>query len=171
MKEQNIRARGKVSMKIAALWLGSLCLVAPMHAQICGPDVKHSAKTVKGKSSLEVNPPADKALVWVLAPRASTSQTKVSADRVWIGVNQVRTYFVVALNAGTHDFCSKSGPNVAHLKLTLEAGKSYFLEQRVAIGWNSWKMHGPTMLQEVTAQDAATLCKKCRRTEFAEKKD
>lgn len=140
-------------------------------AQICGPDVKHSVKTVKGKSPLEASPPADKALVYVLAPRnaGSISQTKVSADRVWIGVNQLDTYFVAALDPGTHDFCSKSGPNVAHVKLTLEAGKSYFLGQHVVIGWNSWKMHGPTTLQELTAEDAAVLCKECKRTEFFSK--
>lgn len=146
-----------------------------VHAQpqICGPDVKHSTKRVEGKSPLETNPPADKALVYVLAPLrhgGSPSQTKLSADRVWIGVNQYNTYFVAALEPGAHDFCSMSGPNMAHLKLTLEAGKSYFLIQHVAIGWNSWKYHGPTTLQEVAAEDAAALCKKCKRMEFFEKK-
>ena len=85
-------------------------------------------------------------------------------------MNQMGTYFVAALDPGTHDICSKSGPNLAHLKLTLEAGKSYFLEQHVVTGWNSWEMHGPVTLQELTAEDAAARCNKCKRTEFYEKK-
>jgi hypothetical protein len=155
---------------IAILLVATFGTVA--RAQLCGPDVKHSAWRVESQSPLEANPPAGKALVYVLSPRqgGGMSQVKVSADRVWIGVNEMDTYFVAALDPGTHDFCSKSGPNVAHLKLTLEAGKSYYLEQHVVIGWNSWKMHGRTTLQEITEEDTAGICKKCKRMEFSEKK-
>ena len=71
-------------MKIKLALIASLLLaVIPAGAQVCGPDVKHSIKTVKGKSPLENSPPADKALVYALAPRqgGTTSQIKVSADR------------------------------------------------------------------------------------------
>ncbi|HXM32268.1 MAG TPA: DUF2846 domain-containing protein [Chthoniobacterales bacterium] len=148
---------------------GLLLATAPARAQICGPDVKHSTKKVEGKSPLETNPPAGKAVVYVLAPtyEGGYLQMKVSADRVWIGVNQYKSYFVAALDPGEHDFCSKSGDNATHLKLTLEAGKSYYLRQdtvaKMGVGMP------PTTLQELTAEDAAVLLKKCKRMEFAEK--
>jgi len=157
-------------MKITTLLLASLILAAaPARGQLCGPDVKHSTKKVEGKSPLETNPPGGKALVYVLSPtyEGGYLQMKVSADRVWIGVNQYKSYFVVALEPGAHDFCSKSGDNATHLKLTLEAGKSYYLRQdtvaKMGVGMP------PTTLQELTAEDAAVLLKKCKRMEFAEK--
>jgi hypothetical protein len=109
----------------AILIVLSLALsTAPVKAQLCGPDVFHSTKRVKQKSQLETEPPQDKAVVYVLAPtyEAGYTQNKVSADRVWIGVNQYRSYFVVALPPETHDVCSKSGGNVTHLTISVEAG-------------------------------------------------
>jgi hypothetical protein len=76
------------------LLLSPLFAAAPARAQLCGPDVSHSTKRVKDKSSLETDPPKDKAVVYVLAPtyEAGYTQNKVSADRVWIGVNQYHSY-------------------------------------------------------------------------------
>ena len=138
-------------------------------AQLCGPDVKLSTKRVKGKSPLETNPPADKALVYVLAPtyEGGYLQMKMSADRSWIGVNQYKSYFVAALSPGVHDFCSKMGDNATHLKLTLEAGKSYFLRQDAVAKSGMGKP--PTTLLELSQEDAAFLLKKCKRLEFAGK--
>jgi hypothetical protein len=156
-------------------------------AQLCGPDVKHSTRRVEGKSALEANPPSDKALLLVLAPTYESGsiqmklsatltsarvnqykQMKLSADRVWVGVNQYKSYFVAALEPGEYDFCSKSGDNVFHLTMTLEAGQKYFLTQSVVVG-NGFGRKG-NRLDEITAEDAAVLLKKCKRMEFYEKK-
>lgn len=157
-------------MKTTTIIAILLFAAGPARCQLCGPDVKHSTKRANGKSPLETNPPTDKALVYVLAPtyEGGYLQMKLSADRVWIGVNQYKSYFVSTLEPGEHDFCSKSGDNATHLKLTLEAGKSYFLRQdsvaKLGIG------KPPTSLHELSAEDAAVLLKKCKRIEFFEKK-
>ncbi len=158
-----------IARALIAVFSGLFLLNGPAHPQVCGPDVKHSTKRVEGKSALEMNPPADKALVYVLAPtwEGGSVQNKVSADRIWIGVNQYKSYFVVALEPGTHDFCTKSGQNANHLKLDLEAGKSYFLKQDTLVGMGIGVK--ATTLSEITAEDAAVLLKKCKRMEFAEK--
>jgi len=140
------------------------------HGQLCGPDVNHSTRRVEGKSPIETAPPAGKALVYVLAPtyEGGSIQNKVSADRVWIGVNQYKSYFVVALEPGAHDFCTKTGQNANHLKLDLEAGRSYFLKQDTLMGNGIGRK--ATSLSEISAEDAAFLLKKCKRMEFFEKK-
>jgi Protein of unknown function (DUF2846) len=118
----------------------------PARAQICGPDVKLSTRTVKeardpaSLSTLEVNPPADKAIVYVLRNSWGVTtwgfkQTRspLSIDREWVGSGEANSYFVVAVEPGPHDFCSQT-TNGSHLTLTLEAGKTYFLEQRIHVG-------------------------------------
>lgn len=145
------------------MMIGILLLLAsaiPAKAQLCGPDVKHSTKGANGKSPLETSPPAGKALVYVLSPHYGVGrmQMKVSADRVWIGVNQAHRYFVAALDPGTHYFCAEYSKNATHLKLAVEAGKSYFL------------LCDPDVLQELMAEEAAVLLVKCKRMEFFEKK-
>jgi hypothetical protein len=155
--------------RICVVIVWSLVLSMPAKAQLCGPDVSHSTKRVKQKSQLETEPPQDKAVVYVLAPtyEAGYTQNKVSANRVWIGVNQYRSYFVVALPPGTHDFCSKSGGNVNHLTISVEAGKSYFLKQDTMVGSGIGRK--ATILSQITAEDAQVLLKKCKRMVFWEK--
>jgi hypothetical protein len=143
-------------------------------AQICGPDVKHSTKRVESRSPLEMNPPSDKAVVYVLAPtyEAGSVQLKLSSDRVWIGVNQHHSYFVAALEPGEHELCSKSGSGrvsgyVARLTLKVEAGKTYYVLQHTTV--QPFAV-GSSDLTTVSAEDAAILLKKCKRMEFSEKK-
>jgi hypothetical protein len=154
-------------MNIKALLAFSALLLAgvPSRAQICGPDIKHSVQKFDGKSPLELNPPADKALVYVIDMGSSGQllQKKVSADRNWIGVNVGHNnYFVVTMSPGSHVFCTRIGRNrndFVERRLDLEAGKSYYLRQ----GWVEPK------LDEITAEDAKVLLPKCKRTEIAEK--
>jgi len=143
--------------------------VSTAHAQLCGPDVQHSTKRMKVKADIELSPPAEKALVYVLAPtyEGGTIQNKVSADRMWIGINQYHSYFIVALDPGPHDFCTKSGKNANHLVLDLVAGKTYYLKQDLLYGMGLGRK--ATMLSQVTAEDAAVLLKKCTRIIFWEK--
>jgi hypothetical protein len=148
-------------------------LASGARAQICGPDVKHSTARAEGKSPLETASPSDKAVVYVLAPtnEAGDKQMKISADRSWIGINRHHTYFVAALEPGTHELCSRIGSGrvsdlVARLKLTVEAGKSYFILQHATVSPFSIS----STLTEISGQDAAILLKKCKRIEFAEQR-
>src|SRR5579859_7559393 len=89
----------KITSGLLSLLVLAMAGASPMPAQICGPDVKHSTKAVENKSPLETSPPADKALIYVLAPtnEAGNKQMKLAADRSWVGVNLRHTYFVTAL--------------------------------------------------------------------------
>jgi hypothetical protein len=142
-------------------------IAVPVRCQICGPDVEHSTKKLNSRP--ELTAPPGKALLVVMAPtyEGGYFQMKLSSDRNWIGVNQYKSYFVATLEPGTHDLCSKSGDNVTHLQLTMEAGKSYFLRQDTVAKMGIGKP--PTALMQLTAEDATVLLKKCRQIIFWEK--
>ena len=56
--------------------------------------------------------------------------------QTWVGVNRGKTYFFFTLDPGEHYFCSEA-ENQDYLALTVEAGKTYYLKQRVEPG--VWK--------------------------------
>lgn len=98
-------------------------------------DVKFSADTDKTQHPTP-EPPADKALVYVLRPTmmGNKIQTKLAVDGQWVGVNRGHNYFFLTLEPGEHYFCSKA-ENKSVLALKVEAGKTYFVEQKVKIGF------------------------------------
>lgn len=62
--------------------------------------------------------------------------SKFAVNGDWKGVNRGKTYFFLTLDPGEHFFCSES-ENQSYLSLTLEAGKTYYLQQQVKAG--IWK--------------------------------
>jgi hypothetical protein len=82
------------------------------------------------------DPEPGKALVYVLRPATIglAIQTKLAIDGEWIGANRARHYFYVNLNPGVHYFCSKS-ENRSTLAMRLQAGRTYFLEQKIKMGF------------------------------------
>jgi hypothetical protein len=80
--------------------------------------------------------PADKSLVYVLRPTmlGHKIQSKLAIDGQWVGVNRGRNYFYVMLGPGPHYFCSKA-ENTSVLALRTEAGKTYFVEQKIRMGF------------------------------------
>jgi hypothetical protein len=137
-----------------------------LKASACGPAVHHSTKRVRDPSPLEMNPPKDEALVYVVRPTVfgSWDQSKLSIDRQWIGVNQYKTYFVVAIAPGTHDLCSQM-ENASRLTVTLEAGKTYYFQQHIYAG--AWKAQNE--LSQLTEAEGQYALKKCQRMIFWEK--
>jgi len=81
-------------------------------------------------------PPPDKALVYVVRSTmmGNKIQSKLAVDGQWVGVNRGRNYFFLTLDPGQHYFCSKA-ENRSVLALSLEAGKTYFLEQKIKMGF------------------------------------
>lgn len=149
----------RLAMLAAALAL--LAVVAPARAQNCGPKARQGITRPGTKSALETNPPTDSALVYVMLQSGLFfTQSKVSVDRQWIGINEYKTYFVVAIAPGAHEFCSELKNHADYLLLTLEAGHTYYLRlpdiERQA-------------LTEVAPEDGPALLRKCSRTEFFEK--
>lgn len=109
-----------------------------LRLKACGTEkVNYSAKTDK-KNHPTPNAPADKAMIYVLRPTiiGLKINSKLAVDGNWIGVNRGKTYFFFSVEPGEHYFCSES-ENQDYLALTVEAGKTYFLQQKVEAGL--WK--------------------------------
>lgn len=109
-----------------------------LEEKACGPsDLQHSQRADKSQHPTPA-PPPDKALVYVVRPTKAGSavQTKLSVDREWKGVNRGNTYFFFTLDPGRHHFCSQA-ENRSVLSLTVEAGKTYYIQQKMRMG--VWK--------------------------------
>jgi hypothetical protein len=80
--------------------------------------------------------PADKALVYVVRPTmmGNKIQTKLAVDGHWVGVNRGDNYFFFNLDPGTHYFCSQA-ENRSVLSIKVEAGKTYYLQQKITMGF------------------------------------
>jgi len=109
-----------------------------LELKACGPkDIKHRASTDKKKERPTLGAPADKALVFVVRPTGygRAVQTKLAVDREWKGVNRGNNYFFFTLDPGEHHFCSQA-ENRSVTSLQVEAGKTYFLQQKIRMGFN-----------------------------------
>ena len=98
-------------------------------------DVKFSAATDK-KSHPTPEPEPGKALVYVVRPTmyGNKIQSKLAIDGQWVGLNRGRNYFFVQLDPGEHYLCSKA-ENRSVMALKVEAGKTYFVEQKIRMGF------------------------------------
>ena len=137
-----------------------------LEAKACGPDVKHSARTDK-KQHPTPEPPADKALIYILRPTMSGNkvQTKLGVDGKWMGVNRGDNYFFFTLDPGEHYFCSQA-ENKSVLALKVEAGKTYYLQQKIRFGW----MKARNKLVVLDEAEGKTGLAKCHLALFEEKK-
>lgn len=104
----------------------------------CGPkdrEVKYSNETDSNDHTLGTVTP-DTALIYVVRSlRLPAVQYKFAVDGEWKGMNKGVSYFFFTLPPGAHYFCSK-GAQRRTLLLTVEAGKTYYLEQLI-------KFYGP----------------------------
>jgi uncharacterized protein DUF2846 len=128
-------------MRSPALLLFAFVLACPVASaqkmSDCGPAVHHSTKKFKDKDPIELAAlPADKAMVYVVRPThiGGAVQTKLSMDGSWAGVKMANSYIVFLADPGQHKFCSQS-ENASRLNLNLEAGKIYFLQQHIRMGF------------------------------------
>lgn len=101
----------------------------------CGPDVDHKTSTDKKQHPLSEAPP-DKALIYVLRPTmmGNKVQTKLAVDGQWVGINRGNNYFFFTLAPGEHYFCSQA-ENKSVFAMTVEAGKTYYLQQKIRMGF------------------------------------
>jgi hypothetical protein len=109
-----------------------------LRAKACGSEtVNFEARTDKSQHPTP-EPPADKALIYVLRTTmiGFKIDSKLAVDGKWVGVNRGNTYFFFTVDPGEHYFCSES-ENQSYLALTVEAGKTYYLQQKVKAG--VWK--------------------------------
>ncbi len=138
-----------------------------LEAKACGPEnVKHSARTDK-KQHPTPEPPADKALIYVIRPTMSGNkvQTKLGVDGKWLGVNRGDNYFFFTLEPGEHYFCSQA-ENKSVMALKVEAGKTYYLQQKIRFGWMKSR-NQLVLLDEAEGKEGLA---KCHLALFEEKK-
>jgi hypothetical protein len=104
----------------------------------CGPrekEAKFDADTDK-KNHPTPEPDAGSALVYVLRPTmmGNRIQTTLAVDGEWKGVNRGNNYFFFNLAPGEHYVCSKA-ENRSVLTLQVEAGRTYYLQQHIEMGF------------------------------------
>ncbi len=94
--------------------------------------------------------PADKALIYVVRPTmwGNKVQTKLAVDGQFKGINRGSNYFFFMLDPGEHYFCSQA-ENKSVLSLKVEAGKTYYLQQQIKMGF----MKARTKLVALTAEE------------------
>jgi len=132
----------------------------------CGPsDAHHSQRTDKDAQALPAQP-ADKALIYVIRPThvGGLIQTKLAVDKKWVGVNRENNYFYIVLDPGPHYFCSQA-ENRSLLSLVVEAGKTYYLQQKITMGM----MKARNDLEVLNEEDGKKGLAKCKRSIFEEK--
>ena len=97
-------------------------------------------------------PPAGAGLVYVIRPTliGGAVQTKVAVDGDWKGVNRGNNYFYFTLDPGEHYICSQA-ENQSVLTLTVEAGKTYYIQQHIEMGF----MKSRNRIELITNEEGA----------------
>jgi len=82
------------------------------------------------------NPPEGKALIYFVRPASIgfLIKFKVFIDENLIGFTKGKNYLYAILEPGKHKILTKS-ENTSKLELEVEAGKTYFIKQKVGIGF------------------------------------
>lgn len=137
-----------------------------LEAKGCGPkDADHWTKTDKSQHPLgEVS--KDKALIYVIRPTKAGGkvQSKLGVDGKWVGINRGNNYFFFTLGPGEHFFCSQS-ENRSVVSLKVEAGKTYYLQQKVKMGF----MKARTKLVVLNKEEGEKGLAKCHPSSFGVK--
>jgi len=141
--------------------------------QACGAPEKQVNFTVETGNSAQppAAQPANKALIYILRPHHGMTSfpSKIAVDGEWKGANLPGTYFSFTLEPGLHYFCS-SAKSQSLLIMTIEAGKSYYLEQQVIFKPHS-PVHNLFLLPESVAKPILALTTPCNWKIEAPKQD
>ncbi len=127
--------------------------------QACGAPDKQVNFTVEADKSMHsaTTQPADKALIYVLRPHHGMTgfPSRFAVDGEAKGANLPGTYFVLTVEPGLHYFCS-TAKSQSLLMMTVEAGKTYYLEQQVIFKPHS-PVHNLFLLRDSEAKPALAL--------------
>ena len=131
---------------------------AEFEKKACGDkEVKFKVETDK-KQHPTPPAPADKGLVYVIRPTMGGHkvQTKLAVDGKWIGANRGNNYFFFELEPGDH-YCCSQAENKSLLLLKVEAGKTYYLQQKIKMGFMKAR-NKLVMLDEAEGQKGLAKC-------------
>lgn len=109
---------------------------------------------------------ADKALVYILRPATMGFAIKMwaFADQEFLGVTKGKNYTYVYVAPGEHVFWSKA-ENVNAIKMRVDAGKTYYIQQHVRFG--AWK--ASVELEILEEAEAKQLLDKCKYVTFTDR--
>ena len=145
-----------IAVLSASLGLGS-SLAAEEEADAADT---HEDLVVFSKERVSPEPMDGKALVVVVRPAKMGYAVKsfFLMDDAPLGINKGSSYFFTHVDPGAHVFWSKS-ENVDALELAVEAGKTYYIQQKVQIGG----LKARTKLEVLTEEQGRAALEKCSR--------
>lgn len=116
------------------------------------------ARKQKDNMNKSLVPPADKALVYIVRPTimAFAVPMRLDCDSFQVGWINAKTYLYTMIDPGEHTFISLS-ENEFHLKVNLEAGKTYYIEQEIRMGL----LYARTKLKLLTEEAGKKELSKC----------
>jgi hypothetical protein len=122
---------------------------------------KEQAKEMQRQrdSIAENRPPIpDSAIVYIIRPSivAMAVPMRLDCDSFQVGWVGIKSYLYTILPPGDHVFKAKS-ENESDLKLTLEAGKIYFINQEPRMGF----AYARVKLKPLTEEEGRKYLKKC----------
>ena len=140
------------------LSLSSARAQEPVPDSACGPSSEKFKTDTDKKSHPEPQAVSDKAVLVVVRPTmlGNKVQTKFAVDGKWVGINRGDNYFIVNLDPGLRQFCSQA-ENKAKSSLTVEAGKIYFIQQHVRMGFMKAE-NSLEVLDESKGREALAKC-------------
>ena len=111
-------------------------------------------------------PPQGKALVYVVRPNRAGGliKFKLHVDGIHVGTTKARQFLYSILNPGPHLFMSKA-ENRSEMQLNLEAGKTYFLKQKIKLGGIKAR-NELILVNEIEGREMLEKCKLGRQIEM-----
>lgn len=121
------------------------------------PDSEKATKP-KNKDVKNILPDPGKAVVYIVRPSiyAFAIPMRVDVDSFQVGWLPTKAFLYTILDAGEHNFSSRS-ENEFHLKLSLEPGKVYYIEEDAKMGW----VYARTKLKVISEEAGKKELSKC----------
>jgi hypothetical protein len=116
------------------------------------------AKPIKIRDPKNIVPPADKAVVYIIRPTIMgfAVPMRVDCDSFQVGWINAKTFLYTILDPGAHTFKCLA-ENEFHLDVNLEAGKVYYYEEQVKMGF----AYARTKLKPLTDEEGVKRLEKC----------
>jgi len=161
---KNMKSALSSAVKTSALILGLLITMPgnSLKAQETNASVSDAAKgtaVLSDNDAKNLAPIEGKAIVYIVRPSSMGTLVRigVECDYEGLGSTKAKQYIYAILDPGAHIFTSHT-ENQATLNLTLEAGKIYFIQQKVKMGIVVARV-GLEVMNESDGRKALNSCK------------
>jgi hypothetical protein len=113
----------------------TIVLLLAVATAVCGCSAVGKAPPELDLEAKQLVPPEGKALVYIVRPSdfGRSVKFKVTVDGEYIGATGGSRFIYAVLEPGSHLIVSKA-ENASELAIVLEAGQTYYLEQKIQMG-------------------------------------